>query len=318
MATLRTSWLNEPLPPQILEDSSWMRIVHFFLIESPCPGQSNRKNNDIDKWAPAPWVGTRSLKTSLNQAIFSRRDVDVMLSVGSKKELEGACKKLNLDELFYENVDDQRMVFVKVNSKGNTSKYMSLFYHIRNALAHGRFAFKTDSLERFVFIFEDGTVASDCKKFNLTARGVIRLNSLILAIDTIQKGPGKTVDIEEKILAAISEGVNTRRKIKGELGITGKDWCIYSQVLKRRKNRMQPAEMVHLQRGINCQWVEPVAPSAAISRSVASIISCRSSCLSFASMALLTPVCRHHWSSGGGEARRPLFGDRDWSKSFDY
>ncbi|WP_147336045.1 hypothetical protein [Collinsella sp. AF20-14LB] len=112
MATLRTSWLNEPLPPQILEDSSWMRIVHFFLIESPCPGQSNRKNNDIDKWAPAPWVGTRSLKTSLNQAIFSRRDVDVMLSVGSKKELEGACKKLNLDELFYENVDDQRMVFV--------------------------------------------------------------------------------------------------------------------------------------------------------------------------------------------------------------
>lgn len=233
MATLRTSWLNEPLPPQILEDSSWMRIVHFFLIESPCPGQSNRKNNDIDKWAPAPWVGTRSLKTSLNQAIFSRRDVDVMLSVGSKKELEGACKKLNLDELFYENVDDQRMVFVKVNSKGNTSKNMSLFYHIRNALAHGRFAFKTDSLERFVFIFEDGTVASDCKKFNLTARGVIRLNSLILAIDTIQKGPGKTVDIEEKILAAISEGVNTRRKIKGELGITDKDWCIYSQVLKK-------------------------------------------------------------------------------------
>lgn len=43
MAILRTSWLNEPLPQQVLEDSNWMRIVHFFLIESPCPGQSNRK-----------------------------------------------------------------------------------------------------------------------------------------------------------------------------------------------------------------------------------------------------------------------------------
>lgn len=53
---------------------------------------------------------------------------------------------------------------------------------------------------------------------------------------------------------------------------------------------MQPAQMVNLQRGLNCQWVEPVAPSAAISRSVASIISCRSSCLLFTSMALLTPV----------------------------
>ena len=70
MASLRTSWLTEPLPQQVLEDSSWMRIVHFFLIESPYPGQSNRKNNEIDKWAPAPWVGIRSLKTSLNQAII--------------------------------------------------------------------------------------------------------------------------------------------------------------------------------------------------------------------------------------------------------
>ena len=135
----------------------------------------------------------------------------------SKKELEGTCKKLNLDEYFYENVDDQRMAFVKVNSKGNTSKYMSLFYHIRNALAHGRFAFKTDTLERFVFIFEDGTVTSDGKEFDLTARGVIRLNSLVLAINTIQKGPGKTVDIEEKILAAISDGINTKRKLKMNL-----------------------------------------------------------------------------------------------------
>lgn len=65
----------------------------------------------------APWVGIRSLKTSLNQAIFSRRDVDVMLAVRSKKELGDTCKKLNLDEHFYENVDDQRMAFVKVNSK---------------------------------------------------------------------------------------------------------------------------------------------------------------------------------------------------------
>ena len=81
---------------------------------------------------------------------------------------------------------------------------------------------------------------------------------------------------------------------------------------------MQPAQMVNLQRGLNCQWVEPFAPSAAISRSVASIISCRPSCLSFTSMALLTSVCRHHRRSGGGKARRSSFGDRDWSKKFDY
>ena len=62
----------------------------------------------------------------------------------------------------------------------------------------------------------------------------------------------------------------------------------------------------------------PSPSSAAISRSAASIISCRSSCLSFTSMVLLAPACWHHQRSGGGEARWPLFGDRDRSKSFDY
>lgn len=40
--------------------------------------------------------------------------------------------------------------------------------------------------------------------------------------------------------------------------------------------------------------------SAAISASAASIISYRSSCLSFTSMFLLTPACWHHQRSGGG------------------
>lgn len=57
-----------------------------------------------------------------------------------------------------------------------------------------------------------------------------------------------------------SSYINTKRKIKDELGITDKDWFAYSQVLKRRKNRMQPTQMVNLQRGLNRQWVEPIAP----------------------------------------------------------
>lgn len=81
---------------------------------------------------------------------------------------------------------------------------------------------------------------------------------------------------------------------------------------------MQQAEMVHLQRGLNCRWAEPVVPSAAISRSATFIITFRSSCLSFTLMALLTLACWHHRRNGSGEARWPLFGDRDWSKSFDH
>lgn len=36
-----------------------------------------------------------------------------------------------------------------------------------------------------------------------------------------------------RYLAAISDGINTKRKIKDELGITDKDWFTYSQVLKK-------------------------------------------------------------------------------------
>lgn len=75
-----------------------------------------------------------------------------------------------------------------------------------------------------------------------------------------------------------------------------------------------PAEL----REVACLRVEPVAllrghlPGRRAYNLLQIIV------LSFTSMVLLTPACWHHQRSGGGEARWPLFGDRNWSKSLDY
>lgn len=62
-----------------------MRIVHFFLIESPCPGQSNRKNNEIDKWAPAPWVIQAPQRGYVQ---FAVPDLDIYLRENAEEILE--------------------------------------------------------------------------------------------------------------------------------------------------------------------------------------------------------------------------------------
>lgn len=59
-------------------------------------------------------------------------------------------------------------------------------------------------------------------------------------------------------------------------------------------------------------------PSPAISSSALSIISCRSSCLSFTSIVLLTPAHWQHQLRRREQARWPFFVDWDWSNCSDY
>lgn len=233
MTELHPAWLDSPLPDKVIAQSDWRLIIQFFLLESPCYGLSYRKNEYIRQWEPAPWVGNHSLKAELNQIIFGSKSRDYLFAADSKAKLSLVIEECDLGDRYYKSLGDQRAAFVRYSSRGNTSKYMSLFYHLRNALAHGRFGLQKDSRGRWVLLFEDGVPKNQSQEFQLTARGVIRLSSLVKAINTIKDGPAAKPDLEEKIIDSIRAGINTKKQIKEELGIGEEDWRIYSQVLRK-------------------------------------------------------------------------------------
>ena len=233
MAPLNSPWLKSPLPEEVTSSQEWLRILQFFLIESPCPGLSHRQNDLTQTWGNCPWFPERHLKTPLNRSIFGTKDCSTITVAKNKNELPDALSKQDLPDDFFNRIDLQRAAYVRSSKKGNSSIYMGLFHHIRNALAHARFSLKRNSNSDVVFIFEDGTINEKNKAFDLTARGILKLKSLIAIMDILERGPDQQPDIEEQILAAIESGVNTKQRIKNELGIDNDDWITYSQVLRK-------------------------------------------------------------------------------------
>lgn len=219
------------------------------MAEKPSPRRSNLK----PRMAPHTTIFSNRVALSRLKPSAERLDADVgQLPVVSRttpqntikqidirnkrlqyhnccKEQErasGALSKQDLPDDFFNRIDLQRAAYVRSSKKGNSSIYMGLFHHIRNALAHARFSLKRNSNGDVVFIFEDGTINEKNKAFDLTARGILKLKSLIAIIDILEKGPDQQPDIEEQILAAIESGVNTKQRIKDELGIDNDDWIM--------------------------------------------------------------------------------------------
>lgn len=234
LVDIKQKWLLEDLPEEVITSSDWLKVLRFFVIESPCSGQSNRRKDICEKWGNAPWAPSRYLKIPLNLAVFGTRSAQ-FVKVGSKSKIEDALSEEDLLHSFPSKMESQRAVFTKANGKGNSSSYMSLFYHIRNALAHARFGLLKDKEGQFVFVFEDGRKreVQDKEQFELTARGIVRFGSLLKIIEVIESGPDAKPDIEEQILAAIKSGLDTKKQIMRELNIPAEDWRTYSQVLRK-------------------------------------------------------------------------------------
>lgn len=222
-------WLQQPLPDGFEMSNEWLRIVDFFVLHSPCLYQSNRRHSINDKWGHVPWASDRTLKWPLNQAVAGTKSD--FLFKASSQEMDEALRKHHLLDNFPRAASGSQVaVFTKAPNRGNSGIYMSFFYHLRNALAHGRFGVLVAPHGEMEFAFEDG--ANSKGAFKVKARGIIRVDSLTAIIDLIENGPEAKPDIEKEILAAIESGLTTKKEIRTELELSDSDWRVYSKVLK--------------------------------------------------------------------------------------
>ena len=168
-------WLDTFVSPDY-EDDELYKIILFYVIHSPCIGQSARCIFLQDRgWKAKPWDSHYYLKDRLNKAIFGD-DEPVLKKVDSKAEMKKEAENFDLEEDFYSKRTHQRALFT-IASNPNSSVYMSLFYHIRNSLAHGRLAMYPTSDNDIMFVLEDGKEINN--QFIVSARIVIRKSSLL-------------------------------------------------------------------------------------------------------------------------------------------
>lgn len=213
-------WLDTVVPNEY-EDSGLYEIILFFVIHSPCIGQSAQGVSLTEYgWKPKPWYSPKYLKDKLDKAIFGD-GMRLLKMADNKEKLLSEIDSLDLNDDFYNHRDSQRMLYSIINNKGCGNEYMSLFYHIRNSLAHGRLAMYPAKNNDITFVMEDGKKISKDKedKFEVSARIIINKSSLLRIIEVIKNPPIEN-DYSEDIINAIKNGNNTKNKIISELDIT--------------------------------------------------------------------------------------------------
>lgn len=148
-------------------DSKIQKILDFYLLKTPSEKLSAR-GRTLESYG---WNNTYDLKKKIG---LSNKN-SFFIFAETLKEMNGALKDSNLEKKFWENCNERVCLYTVKNQLN------SLFYHIRNSIAHGRFDIIKKETGN-IFIMED------VNKENISARMVLKESTLLNWIKIIEQG----------------------------------------------------------------------------------------------------------------------------------
>lgn len=196
------SWIDASETEGMIDDN-FHRIMDFYVVFCMCSNYSTQgRTLSSYGWKDKPWNTYSYLKKELEYC----RDTEIchQRKAVSWKRLKETIEK-NLDSEWYD-INTEYAYFSSVE----TNEFMSLFYHIRCALAHGRFSIKQHENERF-YLFENGVQWG--RLFYVKARCCIKETTLLHWIDVIRTKASKPErDIPSLVLSEIIKNPATSEK----------------------------------------------------------------------------------------------------------
>ena len=191
--------LTSPLMPEIFNnaipkkylDNNFQKIFEFYILNVPNSNVSN-KSIDITKiWGEKVWKNMKlraelmkvgDFKENINY--FKAQRLNEMNNIAAKAHLDKipALKKLKNNIIFY-------------NQK---NEFISIFFYIICAFAHGRFTIKEVNNEKF-YILETGNKGKK-QEIIVKARMIIKEETLLKWIDIILSGNKTKEKKKEKVL----------------------------------------------------------------------------------------------------------------------
>lgn len=194
-AVLQPTWV------QVLNDEEYSinfwRIYRFFLINAPCKGQSfQRIPLEKHGWKDMEYMDSPVFSKMLTDYVFDGNEP--LFITSTKKEFASKIKGELFSDNFSDNYLEQRIAITNTGNCKEVAKWISLFYHIRNALAHSRFSvFPIHSEEDRSFVLEDGF--PNPYEFDVNARIVLYESTLLKIIDFIENHAPRRDYLEELI-----------------------------------------------------------------------------------------------------------------------
>lgn len=164
----------------------YSRLTKFYVVGNPVPGLSARRLDLKDLGWDAPWSKPEYLNRKMKDTV---RDGDFLWSAEACDEMEEALRKADMLDGWVDWLAPRERAALH-NCKKN--QMMSLLYHVRNSLCHGRFTFFKRNRAIWIAL-EDvknpgkGSPVGAWKQ--LSARMVLRYSTLLSWQELILAGP---------------------------------------------------------------------------------------------------------------------------------
>lgn len=166
-----------------ISESDWLKLLNFFMVQNPSlkNGEpSTAQYYEIKKyWGNNCWQRGNTLKKKLIDTIPNYQHI--VRSVETSEDMKRPLKELKLDKLEEDSMETKICI---VDTCSNI--FLSVFRHIRNGLAHGRFRFYQFEGGYFLFL-------EDIYKKHVTARMILDVSILLKWINIIKKGDIKKI-----------------------------------------------------------------------------------------------------------------------------
>lgn len=179
LSDLNPGWLTNQIKNKT---SNYYNLLDFYVINTICDRLSCKGKNVFK----IGWEKKICKKGTLRNKLLSVISDDSSISehvfiAKTNAEIRRGFSKLNLDKQFHA-VREEKIVAYK---KYNLNQIESIFYHIRNSFAHGRFQVYTSKTNGTFYVFESGIIKKSIEKIDLKTRMVIKESILLKWIEII-------------------------------------------------------------------------------------------------------------------------------------
>jgi len=172
-------WLQQ-IAPARFEDKDLFKIVVFFVFHSPCQSLSALSKTLQEYGWNTPWKKPYYLNKQLKQA---SSNFNLLFSTDAYNKMDEALEKAELIDNFPSNLIQERVCIYDKEK----NQFLSTFYHIRNAFAHGRLNM-VDVDGECVFILEDIVENKKKRTCKVSARMILKKSTLLKWIEIIETG----------------------------------------------------------------------------------------------------------------------------------
>lgn len=165
----------------------FIKIIDFYLIHCPVENLSDQRVSLLDYHWSSPWKKPYYLNKQLKQIASNP---NLLYSCATLGKMEENLRDLNLLIGFPEK---NKLYEIAVYYDNKKNQFMSLFSHIRNSIAHGRFKIIKDDHKTY-YLLEDGIYRKD--RYYISSRIILLEDTLLKWIQLITNGEKKFSEID--------------------------------------------------------------------------------------------------------------------------